>query len=1086
MDRTPFAFSGAESMESVRSRATRKSPNKSKQEEEAAANPFFDILRLLILLSVSFGLASLSSVISKQDIPLIWPANGVHVAALLVTTSKIRLLVPVAFIGTVFAALVTAGNFPLLLAAEMAGIHGLESIMMALVLFAATMLKQNLSESKSLFTFIFSSAIVLLVFSICRSLIFVLPGNLDSPSDITLAQRILLDWSAGFPGLLIIIPMFSYLRISEIDKLKDLFYNKNTIICVVGPLGTSFLAALLPWILQVYIGHGSWFLSLYCHYALVFSAGYFGGTFGLCLTSLSGLLSNLGYSFVWRKESTSSLSITLGEGHLPVLHIHALLQITALVFVFLVLKKDTKYAKALKKFDSKIKNLSGDLDMARRENEIQRQELAVKTAYIPFLCKQFHGPAISVMTLWENAREDSRFAESLQLAESMMEPMGVILSLIDDVLSYSQLEEGILKLMPVPTDLQKVIFSTMEIVGGLFSQSNIVLEHELSNIPEIVVIDPIRFEQTLLNILTTACQYTNPGGKITLKVTGTSDNIMQVSDPPFNIDVMVTFGETGTFVPVETIFNPFNMKPIRGITTTSSSPDINSFIIESGLGMATAKKIVELMGGGSTIQATRASPHLGGSTKISFMIQVLLKQPSSSPTENQGDDASGKGTFKHVITTLSRRISRATNNSSAKDGNESQVSSAKTTDFFKSVASLTLRGGGTSGRSTNNSPPGLNDRPLNHSFSIDGGKRGFSVSQSSPLSPAPDFGSQFDLKFPTMASTSTKVGTASAATGCSGNVLIVDDSSVFRQVLKKMLMSYDSLIKVHEAANGAEAIMVGQRNSLDLIFLDLEMPKMNGEEALSKLRQSDPHCPIIILTSHNISSEFVEKLKRQGMSQYIQKPVSKETTQSIMKHHYVPRRKSIHMGIADSSEVGGARESTPGSSPLTPTLSQYEKSKNSNSAMTRTDTTGTRPSASSTLRGKMPQRTSSRKTIDTVKIVFDNQSSSEQLNQQGYPNTSLDGFVPTPPSQSGQNSMNGSHLSFPPTVATVSEIFSKFIALVVDDSLMNRAILTKILEKFGKFHEIVEVASGHEAIKVCQQKKVCIIFMDLEMPGMSG
>ncbi|KAI8607075.1 CheY-like superfamily [Chytriomyces sp. MP71] len=59
-------------------------------------------------------------------------------------------------------------------------------------------------------------------------------------------------------------------------------------------------------------------------------------------------------------------------------------------------------------------------------------------------------------------------------------------------------------------------------------------------------------------------------------------------------------------------------------------------------------------------------------------------------------------------------------------------------------------------------------------------------------------------------------------------------------------------------------------------------------------------------------------------------------------------------------------------------------------------------------------------------------------------------------------------------------------ALVVDDSLINRSILVRVLEKFGQFSEIIEVSTGHDAVRLCASKKFAIIFMDLEMPGMSG
>ncbi|MCC6243370.1 MAG: response regulator [Gemmatimonadaceae bacterium] len=84
------------------------------------------------------------------------------------------------------------------------------------------------------------------------------------------------------------------------------------------------------------------------------------------------------------------------------------------------------------------------------------------------------------------------------------------------------------------------------------------------------------------------------------------------------------------------------------------------------------------------------------------------------------------------------------------------------------------------------------------------------------------------------------------------NVLVVDDSAVMRQmVVRTLKLSGIPLGTIHEAANGEEGLFVLQDEWVDLLLLDVNMPVMNGEEMLRRLRASPEteNLPVIVVST---------------------------------------------------------------------------------------------------------------------------------------------------------------------------------------------------------------------------------------------
>jgi len=120
------------------------------------------------------------------------------------------------------------------------------------------------------------------------------------------------------------------------------------------------------------------------------------------------------------------------------------------------------------------------------------------------------------------------------------------------------------------------------------------------------------------------------------------------------------------------------------------------------------------------------------------------------------------------------------------------------------------------------------------------------------------------------------------------NLLIVDDSSIIRKSLRKALgLAEIELGQVFEAANGQEALDLLKKEWVDLIFLDINMPVMNGMEFMKQLRGIDAlrGMPVLIISTEGSQVRYAE-LEKLGIKGILRKPVRPEslaeTVQSIL------------------------------------------------------------------------------------------------------------------------------------------------------------------------------------------------------------
>ena len=127
----------------------------------------------------------------------------------------------------------------------------------------------------------------------------------------------------------------------------------------------------------------------------------------------------------------------------------------------------------------------------------------------------------------------------------------------------------------------------------------------------------------------------------------------------------------------------------------------------------------------------------------------------------------------------------------------------------------------------------------------------------------------------------------------SAYVLVVEDNLVNQKMVVRMLEKMGCRVDV--AANGLEAVKKATQRTYDLIFMDCQMPAMDGYAATLEIRRQEDdsrHTPIIAMTAHAMQGDR-EKCLRAGMDDYVPKPIKKEILSGVFKKYGWP------MGRAD-------------------------------------------------------------------------------------------------------------------------------------------------------------------------------------------
>ena len=476
-------------------------------------------------------------------------------------------------------------------------------------------------------------------------------------------------------------------------------------------------------------------------------------------------------------------------------------------------------------------------------------------------------------------------ALEMDLPEKLREYLKIIrvsanslLNLVNDILDLSKIEAGKMELENTPFSLLGVMENIADMFTEIVSDKGIEFIIDIDKeVPDALMGDPVRLGQLLTNLVSNAIKFTDQGEVVlSCKLDGNGHERL--------VHLVFEVSDTGIGIEKERLEYLFDMFTQADTSTTRRFGG-------TGLGLTICKKIAQLMGGTIRVESTP----LEGST---FTFKVEMERADGIDTAHEEEIEvleetkcfvfSGNPRIRSSLENILGRlgVSQTALLDTRELPGEEDLKAKRDGDLASYIFAVDLSRDSIEDiapkLSYNSGPRVLVLAP----FGVEEKVRSFLKREE---------GVAFALK----PCTATRVRNAlyqvlgrdselREGEGASGeirfhdlNVLVVEDNEINQRVAREILERLGATVEF--ASNGIEALEKADPGH-DIIFMDIQMPEMDGYEATKRLRQVDlfREKPIIAMTA-GVFKEDKRRCFEAGMDDFVMKPVTPDSLVAIMK-----------------------------------------------------------------------------------------------------------------------------------------------------------------------------------------------------------
>jgi CheY-like chemotaxis protein len=116
-------------------------------------------------------------------------------------------------------------------------------------------------------------------------------------------------------------------------------------------------------------------------------------------------------------------------------------------------------------------------------------------------------------------------------------------------------------------------------------------------------------------------------------------------------------------------------------------------------------------------------------------------------------------------------------------------------------------------------------------------------------------------------------------------VLVVDDSGTMRSIVRKILSASHFTLEIHEATEGLAALEQLRAGNFGMVFLDYNMPGLNGFETLTQIKQEMPKVAVVMISS-SLENDMVGRARAGGALAFLKKPFYPSHIDAILERYY--------------------------------------------------------------------------------------------------------------------------------------------------------------------------------------------------------